>query len=82
MGATTRQTPGGVCAATASVFAETIGRSIANIGPTLTPDIKIISRGGPWRELLPGFPTLSWPLILAYSRTLSARRIVLRKMRK
>ncbi len=41
MGATTRQTPGGVCAATASVFAETIGQSIANIGPTLTPDIKI-----------------------------------------
>jgi hypothetical protein len=33
MGATTSQTPGGVCAATASVFAD--------IGPTLTPAIKI-----------------------------------------
>jgi len=41
MGATTSQTPGGVCAATASVFAETIGQSIANIGPTLTSAIKI-----------------------------------------
>jgi hypothetical protein len=41
MGAITSQTPGGVCAATASVFAETIGQSIANIGPTLTSAIKI-----------------------------------------
>jgi hypothetical protein len=62
MGATTSQTPGGVCAATASVFAETIGQSIANIGPTLTPAIKISVVVGLARNLLPGFPTLSrWP---------------------
>jgi hypothetical protein len=44
---------GGVCAATASVFAETIGQLIANIEPTLTPAIKTYQSWWAWRELLP-----------------------------
>jgi hypothetical protein len=51
MGATTSQTRGGVRAATASVFAETVGQLIANIGPTLTPAIK---RYQSWGSVLIG----------------------------
>jgi hypothetical protein len=88
MGATTSETPGGVCAATASVFAETIGQSIANIGPTLTPAIKISVVVGLARICCLAF--LPYPDGRANLRgrrywrtraTLSARRIVVCKMR-